>query len=151
MKRESWLSRVTALLPRRGYCVEVFKICVRPVSVRVCLSVSVCPSVATLFGPGIWFLHDWYWTVRGSKKWSKLCKSTKMDHEFGSFTTGIGRFEVQKWVRNSHNRHFGATLPCGCYLVIPKNKRSKWKANHRAKVLQIRDFTSKSLWGGRVP
>ena len=79
---------------------------------------SVRPSVATLFGPGIWFVHDWYWTVRGSKKWSKLCKSTKMDHEFGSFTTGIGRFEVQKWVRNSHNRHFGATLPCGCYLVI---------------------------------
>ena len=101
-------------MPRRGYCVEVSKICVRPVSVRP----SVRPSVATLFGPGIWFVHDWYWTVRGSKKWSKLCKSTKMDHGFGSFTTGIGRFEVQKWVRNSHNRHFGATLPCGCYLVL---------------------------------
>ena len=59
-------------LPRRGYCVEVFKICVRPVSVSVCLSVRPLQPF--------------------------------LDPEFGSFTTGIGRFEGPKSGQNCANR-----------------------------------------------
>ena len=57
-------------MPRRGYCVEVSKICVRPVSVR--LSVRLLQPF--------------------------------LDPEFGSFTTGIGRFEGPKSGQNCANR-----------------------------------------------
>ena len=103
-------------LPRRGYCVEVPKICVRPVSVRPSVRPSVCCNP--------------FWTrnlvrsrlVLDGSRVQKVVKIVQIDQKW---TMNLVRSRlvldgsrVQKWVRKSHNRHFGATLPCGCYLVL---------------------------------
>ena len=56
-------------------------------------------SVATVLGPEKARVHERYSTVRGSKKWQKGDNCPKC------------------WV-TLHKSPFGATLPCGCYLVF---------------------------------